>query len=118
TEMIQKEIEEATVLEMPMLEKNMIILATLVSIGTLVGLLGTVTGMIKAFSALSTSGSPDSAALASGISEALMNTATRIRTATLEIVLYNILTTKIDKVTRFIAEAGLAITQTYIRSEK
>src|SRR5690606_34344851 len=40
TEVIQKEIEEATVLEMPMLEKNMIILATLVSIGTLVGLLG------------------------------------------------------------------------------
>src|SRR5690606_18425565 len=56
-EAIHKDIEEATVLEMPMLEKNMIILATLVSIGTLVGLLGTVTGMIKAFSALATAGS-------------------------------------------------------------
>src|SRR5690606_37763372 len=39
---IQKEIEEATALEMPMLEKNMVIISTLVSIGTLVGLLGTV----------------------------------------------------------------------------
>jgi biopolymer transport protein ExbB len=50
-EMIHKEIEEATALEMPMLEKNMTILSTLVSLGTLAGLLGTVTGMIKAFAA-------------------------------------------------------------------
>ena len=118
TEMIQKEIEEATVLEMPMLEKNMIILATLVSIGTLVGLLGTVTGMIKAFSALSTAGSPDSSALATGISEALMNTATGIGISTLAIVLYNIFNTKIDKLTHFIDEAGFAITQSYRRSQK
>ncbi len=118
TETIQKEIEEATVLEMPMLEKNMIILATLVSIGTLVGLLGTVTGMIKAFSALSTAGSPDSAALATGISEALMNTATGIGTSTLAIVFYNLHTTKIDKLTHFIDEAGFAITQAYRRNNK
>ena len=58
---IQKEIEETTALEMPMLEKNLNVLATLVSIGTLTGLLGTVTGMIKAFSALSTAGRPASA---------------------------------------------------------
>ena len=112
---IQKETEEATVLEMPMLEKNMIILATLVSIGTLVGLLGTVTGMIKAFSALATSGAPDSTALATGISEALMCTATGILTSTLAIVFYNLFTTKIDKLTHFIDEATFAITQSYKR---
>src|SRR5690606_32840939 len=72
TETIQKEIEEATVLEMPMLEKNMIILATLVSIGTLVGLLRTVACMINVFSFLSTAGPRDSSALATGISEALL----------------------------------------------
>lgn len=118
TEMIKTEIEEATVLEMPMLEKNMIVLATLVSVGTLVGLLGTVTGMIKAFSALSTAGSPDSSALATGISEALMCTATGIGTSALAIVFYNIFTTKIDKLTHFIDEAGFAITQSYKRSQK
>lgn len=117
TEAIQKEIEEATVLEMPMLEKNMIILATLVSIGTLTGLLGTVTGMIKAFSALS-EGSPDSAALATGISEALMCTATGIGISTIAIVFYNIFTTKIDKLTHFIDEAGFAITQSYKRNNR
>src|SRR5690606_12668733 len=81
-EAIQKEIEQATSLEMPMLEKNMTILATLVSIGTLVGLIGTVSGMIKAFSGLAAAGAPDQAALANGISEALINTATGITTST------------------------------------
>lgn len=110
---IQKEIEEATALEMPMLEKNMTVLATLVSIGTLVGLLGTVTGMIKAFAALSTSGAPDQAQLANGISEALVNTATGIATSAVAIVMYNVFTSKIDKLTYSIDEAGFSIVQTY-----
>lgn len=110
---IQKEIEEATALEMPMLEKNMVIISTLVSIGTLVGLLGTVTGMIKAFSALATGGAPDQAQLANGISEALINTATGIATSTVATIMYNVFTTKIDKLTYSIDEAGYSIVQTY-----
>lgn len=112
---IQQEIEEATSLEMPMLEKNLVIISTLVSIGTLVGLLGTVTGMIKAFSALGAGTTPDSAQLANGISEALINTATGISTSTIAIIAYNSFTTKIDKLTYSIDEAGFAITQTYRR---
>jgi biopolymer transport protein ExbB len=115
TETIQKEIEEATSLEMPMLEKNMTIIATLVSIGTLMGLLGTVSGMIKAFSGLAAAGAPDQAALATGISEALINTATGIGTSTLAIISYNLFTSKIDKLTYSIDEAGFAITQAYRR---
>lgn len=115
---IQKEIEETTALEMPMLEKNLNVLATLVSIGTLTGLLGTVTGMIKAFSALATGGAPDSAKLANGISEALINTATGIATSTFAIVFYNILTAKIDKLTYSIDEAGFSIVQTYAANHK
>ena len=115
---IQKEIEETTALEMPMLEKNLNVLATLVSIGTLCGLLGTVTGMIKAFSALATGGAPDSAKLANGISEALINTATGIACSTFAIVFYNILTAKIDKLTYSIDEAGFSIVQTYAANHK
>jgi biopolymer transport protein ExbB len=48
---------------MPMLQKNMTIFSSLVSLGTLVGLLGTVAGMIKAFGALAAAGTPDQAAL-------------------------------------------------------
>src|ERR1035437_9330494 len=54
---IQKDIEEATSLEMPMLEQNLTVIATLVSIGTLTGLLGTVFGMIAAFASLANAGS-------------------------------------------------------------
>jgi len=112
---IQQELEEATSLEMPMLEKNLVILSTLVSIGTLVGLLGTVSGMIKAFSALGAGSTPDSAQLAVGISEALINTATGIGTSTISIIAYNLFTSKIDKLTYSIDEAGFTITQTYRR---
>ncbi len=115
-EAIQKEIEQATSLEMPMLEKNMTILATLVSIGTLAGLLGTVSGMIKAFSGLAAAGAPDQAALANGISEALINTATGIATSTVATIMYNYFTAKIDTLTYFIDEAGSSITQSYRRA--
>ena len=114
-ETIHKEIEEATSLEMPMLEKNMTILSTLVSLGTLAGLLGTVTGMIKAFGALASAGTPDQALLANGISEALINTATGISTSALAIVAYNFFTSKIDTLTYSIDEAGSTIVNTYRR---
>ena len=115
---IQKDIEEATALEMPMLEQNLTVIATLVSIGTLMGLLGTVTGMIKAFAALSSAGTPDQAQLANGISEALINTATGIATSALAIIMYNIFTSKIDKLTYSIDEAGFSIIQTYASTHK
>jgi biopolymer transport protein ExbB len=110
---IQKEIEESTALELPMLEKNLVIISTLASIATLVGLLGTVFGMIKAFSALAQAGNPDATALATGISEALINTALGIGTSALAIVAYNFFTSKIDELTYSIDEAGFSIIQTF-----
>ena len=117
TENITKEIEQATSLEMPMLEKNLTIISTLVSIGTLLGLLGTVKGMISAFAGLATAGTPDQAQLANGISEALINTATGIGTSTLAVIAYNYFTSKIDTLTYFIDEAGFAISQAYKRAK-
>lgn len=116
SEVIQKEIEQATSLEMPMLEKNLTVLSTLVSLGTLVGLIGTVSGMIKAFAGLATSGTPDQAELANGISEALVNTLTGISTSAFAVIAYNYFTSKIDTLTYFIDEAGFTITQAYRRA--
>lgn len=110
---IQKEIEESTSLELPVLEKNLVILATISSVATLLGLLGTVFGMIRAFSAIATAGAPDAVALSTGISEALINTALGIGTSALAIISYNYFTTKIDGMTYGIDEAGFSIAQTF-----
>jgi biopolymer transport protein ExbB len=115
---IQKELEEATALELPMLERNLVILATIASVATLMGLLGTVIGMIRAFAALATAGAPDSVALANGISEALINTALGIGTSAIAIIAYNYFTTKIDKLTYSIDEAGFSIIQTFASKHK
>ena len=110
---LHKELEEATSLELPMLEKNLTIIATLASVATLVGLLGTVIGMIKAFAAIATAGAPDAVALANGISEALINTALGIASSALAIVAYNYFTSEIDTLTYSIDEAGFSITQNF-----
>ncbi|MGN0212056.1 MAG: MotA/TolQ/ExbB proton channel family protein [Muribaculaceae bacterium] len=110
---IQKEVEEATALEMPSLQQNLPIVATLTTLGTLVGLLGTVIGMIKSFQALSASGAPDSTELSTGISEALVNTAFGIATGAFAVISYNFYTNKIDNLTYAIDEVGFSIVQTF-----
>lgn len=110
---IQQEIEETTSLELPALEKNMWILATIASVGTLLALFGTVLGMIKSFAALAGAGGTDPEALAVGISEALINTAIGIITSAIAIVFYNLCTNMIDKLTYAIDEMGYTIAQTF-----
>jgi biopolymer transport protein ExbB len=111
---IQKEVEEATALELPMLEKNLVFLSTIASVATLLGLLGTVLGMIKSFAALGAEGGGQAAAeLSVGISEALYNTALGIGTSAIAIIMYNVFTTKIDGITYGIDESGFTLTQSF-----
>ena len=110
---LQKTVEEATALEMPSLQQNLPIVATLTTLGTLVGLLGTVIGMIKSFQAMSASGAPDSTELSIGISEALINTAFGIATGAFAVISYNFYTNKIDHLTYAIDEIGFSIVQTF-----
>ena len=110
---IQGTLEEATSLEMPALQQNLPVLATLTTLGTLIGLFGTVLGMIKSFQALSASGAPDSTELSTGISEALVNTALGIATAALALIGYNFYTNKIDNMTYAIDELGFSMVSTF-----
>lgn len=111
---IQKELEEATALEMPMMQENLPIIGSIVTLGTLTGLFGTVLGMIKSFSAMSAGdGGTDSSALAVGISEALVNTASGILTGALAVISYNYYTNKIDRLTFSLDEVGFSIVQTF-----
>ncbi|PRY41899.1 outer membrane transport energization protein ExbB [Spirosoma oryzae] len=110
---LQKEVEEATTLELPMLEKNLTIIATLASVSTLIALLGTVLGMIRAFAAMGAGGQPDTGALSTGISEALVNTALGIGTAAIATIMYSYFTSRIDVLTYNIDEIGLSIQQNF-----
>lgn len=110
---LQQELEEATQLELPVLNNNLVVISTLASISTLVGLLGTVTGMIKAFSALARVGAPDAVGLANGISQALVTTALGISSAAIAIVVFNYFSSRIDKITFSIDEASYSIIHTF-----
>ena len=116
---IQKTVEEATALEMPMMQETLPIVGSIVTLGTLTGLLGTVVGMIKSFSAMgSGEGGADSSALSVGISEALVNTASGIATGALAVIAYNFFTNKIDKLTFAIDELGFTIVETFKTTQK
>ena len=111
---VQRSIDEATNLEVPLLEKNLVILSTTASIATMFGLLGTTVGMIRAFAALgASSGGVDPTQLAIGISEALYNTAGGLIGAIMSIIFFNFFSTKADNLVYMIDEAILSITQIF-----
>lgn len=114
---VQHAIEEAMMLEVPLLEKNLVALSTIASISTMIGLLGTVLGMIRSFQAMSRAGAPDAVQLALGISEALINTAGGLIAAILGILAYNFFTTKVDNFTYMIDEASYSIVQSLATRE-
>jgi biopolymer transport protein ExbB len=109
---LQRTFEEATSLEMPLLEKNLIAISTIASVATMVGLLGTVLGMIRSFQAMATTGSPDAVQLSLGISEALINTAGGLIAAIAGIIAYNVFINKVDTFTYQLDEAVYNVMQT------
>ncbi len=102
----QAAIQEANGLEVPLLERNLIALSTIASIATMVGLLGTVIGMIRSFAALGHTGAVDASKLAVGISEALINTAGGLFIAITGIVTYNVFVTRVDNFNYMMDEAS------------
>jgi biopolymer transport protein ExbB len=93
---IKEIIEDAGRHEVPVLERYLIILGTIASVSTLLGLLGTITGMIKTFNVIAALGYGHPEALAGGISEALIATASGLGVAIPTLVLYNFFSSKVD----------------------
>ena len=93
---IKEVIEDAGRHEVPVLERYLMILGTIASISTLLGLLGTITGMIKTFNVIAALGYGHPEALAGGISEALIATASGLGVAIPTFVLYNFFSSKVD----------------------
>jgi biopolymer transport protein ExbB len=112
-ELTQTAIEEANALEGPLLERNLIAMSTIASIATMVGLLGTTIGMIRAFAATGNveGGVIDAQQLAIGISEALVNTAGGLLSGILGIFFYNFFVNKVDAFNYTTDEATFEIMQ-------
>ncbi|HWR82125.1 MAG TPA: MotA/TolQ/ExbB proton channel family protein [Candidatus Deferrimicrobium sp.] len=112
-ELTQTSVEEANALEGPLLERNLIALSTIASIATMVGLLGTTIGMIRAFAATGNveGGVIDAQQLATGISEALVNTAGGLLAAILGIFFYNFFVNKVDAFNYTTDEATFEVLQ-------
>ena len=93
------------------LERNLVALSTIASISVLVGLFGTVLGMIRSFQALATAGTPNATELSTGISEALINTAFGIFGAIVAILGTTYFSTRVSNFTYMIDEATYNIMQ-------
>lgn len=85
---LQEAMQEAALLEVPEYERNLTWLSMIAVVSPLFGLLGTVTGMIKAFTVIALEGTNDPNALAGGISEALYTTAAGLFIASPLLVFY------------------------------
>lgn len=112
-QLTQAAIEEANALEGPLLERNLIALSTIASIATMVGLLGTTVGMIRAFAATGNveGGIIDATQLAVGISEALINTAGGLLSGIVGIFFYNFFVNKVDAFNYTTDEATFEVMQ-------
>ncbi|MEW6201031.1 MAG: MotA/TolQ/ExbB proton channel family protein [bacterium] len=97
-EEIKEGVEEAVLSEVPRMERFLATLATIVTISPLLGLLGTITGLMKLFNVIYQGEIGNSAALASGIAEALITTATGLIIAIPFLAIHNYLTAKVDSI--------------------
>lgn len=106
---IEKALEDASAHELAVLEKGLPVLATVAMVAPLLGFLGTVTGMINSFEALAAVGLNDPAAVASGISEALITTAAGLIIAIPVQMAYNYFLTRVNALVRNMESAALVV---------
>ena len=114
---IEKTIENAALYELDRLEKRLGVLATTANVAPMLGFLGTVTGMIKSFATLASSGLTNPGAVAAGISEALLTTAAGLMIAIPAQLAYNWYTTKINRFVRDIETATNMLMETFIEMD-
>jgi biopolymer transport protein ExbB len=114
-------LQEANVMEGALLERNIIPLATVGSIANLIGLLGTVVGMIQSFAAISATGVGEkiaAAKLAQGIATALINAAGGLIVAIMAVIFYNYFLHRIDKIVFTMEEAAGNLLEVCLLAER
>ena len=115
---VSEAVDEATILEVPQLERNLVVLSTIYQISPLLGLLGTVVGMIRAFTAIALKGTGDPQLLAGGISEALLTTAFGLAIAIPVMIGYQYLVSRVDRHVLEIQQVSTEIVNTLVVSPR
>lgn len=111
---VEKAIESAGSIEMSFLERGLVWLATIANIAPMLGFLGTVSGMINAFEAIARAGDIEPSLVASGISEALITTATGLAIAIPIQAAHNFFVSKIDKLVLDMEESSTVLLDTLV----
>lgn len=111
---VSEAIDEATILEVPQLERNLVVLSTIYQVSPLLGLLGTVMGMIRAFTAIALKGTGDPQLLAGGISEALLTTAIGLSIAIPVMIGHQVLASRVDRHALEIQQVSTEIVNTLV----
>ena len=117
-EEIEKAMESVTLHEVSKLERGLWILATLANVAPLFGFLGTVVGMIQAFSALAEVGLGQPQAVAAGISQALITTATGLIIALPVQTAYNYFTNKVSNYSLDMETSASMLLETFSEVER
>jgi biopolymer transport protein ExbB len=114
---IEKNIESAAVFESGRLERGLMVLSSSANVSPMLGFLGTVTGMIKSFATLAAAGLSNPGAVAAGISEALITTATGLFIAIPAQLAYNYFMSRINKFMRDIETASNMLMETFVEMD-
>jgi biopolymer transport protein ExbB len=104
TDVLERKIDEAILKETPSLEKRLAIIKILAGIAPLLGLLGTVTGMIATFQSITLFGAGDPKLMAGGISQALITTVLGLTAAIPLILLHSVVASKSKRCVNILEE--------------
>ncbi len=105
-DVFEETLHEASLAEMPKLERFLSTIAVLATVAPLLGLLGTVTGMISAFDTIAAYGTSDPRLLSGGISEALITTEIGLIIAIPVLLMHGFLSAKVDRITANLEQAS------------
>ncbi len=97
-------LEAAAMQEIEKMKRYLSVLDTVITLAPLLGILGTVSGIIVSFDLLGAAGIEDPKAVTGGIAQALLTTAAGLAIAIVALLPYNALTRKVEKVTRYLEQ--------------